>query len=212
MSTRLVALTFALFACNLADARIKGSGPALTESRTVGDFKSISAGGAIELTVAVGSATSVTVSADDNVVPVIRTRVKGDRLIIDSKDSYDSKHPVRVAVTAPALTALELSGASTGVVAGLTADQFALQVSGAARARLKGTATTVAIEANGAAVIDADALTVRDATVGASGASKVLVNVTGGLTVAASGASAVRYLGSPSVTKDVSGAATVKPR
>lgn len=206
----LLPLAFALFACNLADAQVKGTGAARTEARAVGGFTSVSAGGAVALTITVGGATAVSVTADDNVLPLIRTRVKGDRLIIDSTDGYSPKTPVTIAITTPSLAALGLSGATTASATGLTGDRFALDLSGASKATLAGTAAAITIEASGASDLDATKLAAQDATVAASGASQVRLAVARGLTVEASGASAVDYWGAPQVTKATSGASRVR--
>jgi hypothetical protein len=208
----LVPLAVALFACNLADAQVKGSGTARTEAREVGDFASVSAGGAVALTITVGGATAVSVTADDNIVPLIRTRVQGDRLIIDSTDGYTAKTPVRIAITTPRLTALGLSGATTAEATGVTGDRLAVELSGASKATLTGATAAVAIEAGGAAELDATKLAAQDATVAASGASHVALAVARGLTVEASGASVVDYRGAPAVTKATSGTSRVRQR
>ena len=147
----LISIVAASSACSPADAQVKGTGTARTEARAVGRFSKLSAGGAIHLTITVGGATAVTVTADDNVVPLIRTRVQADRLIIDSADGYTSRTPIEVVVTTPRLTALGLSGATTAEARGLTGDRFALDLSGDSHATLTGTATAIAIAASGAA-------------------------------------------------------------
>ncbi|MBL8623722.1 MAG: DUF2807 domain-containing protein [Myxococcales bacterium] len=206
----LVPLAFALFACNLADAQVKGNGTARTEARAVGGFASVSAGGAVALTITVGGATAVSVTADDNVLPLIRTRVQGDRLIIDSTDSYSPKTPVRIAITTPTLTALGLSGASSATATGVTGSGLAVDLSGASKATLAGTTAAITIEASGAAELDTTKLAAQDATVAVSGASHVALAVARGLTVEASGASMVDYWGSPAVTKATSGVSRVR--
>ena len=211
-SRSLIPLAVALSACNLADAQVKGTGTARTEARAVGGFTSVSAGGAVELTITIGGATAVSVTADDNIVPLIRTRVQGDRLIIDSTDGYTPKTPVRIAITTPRLTALGLSGATTAATTGITGDRFALDLSGASEATVAGAATAITVEASGASELDATRLAAQDATVAASGASQVRLAVARGLTVQASGASAVDYWGSPAVTKATSGASRVRAR
>lgn len=208
----LISIVAASSACSPADAQVKGTGTARTEARAVGRFSKLSAGGAIHLTITVGGATAVTVTADDNVVPLIRTRVQADRLIIDSADGYTSRTPIEVVVTTPRLTALGLSGATTAEARGLTGDRFALDLSGDSHATLTGTATAIAIAASGAAQLDGRAMATQDATVSASGASQLDLAVARALTVEASGASDVAYRGTPAVTKATSGVSRVHAR
>jgi hypothetical protein len=55
---------------------IQGSGVSKTESRSVGSFSKIDLSGSPDVEVAVGPATSVSVTADDNIVPIIETTVR----------------------------------------------------------------------------------------------------------------------------------------
>jgi hypothetical protein len=60
----------------------------------------------IVVDVRVGPATSLVVEADSNLLPLIRTDVRGDKLNIETERSYRSRNPVRVTYTVPRLTDL----------------------------------------------------------------------------------------------------------
>jgi hypothetical protein len=76
-----------------------------------------------------------------------------------------------------------------------------LEMSGASRANLSGTATTSDATLSGASRLTANELSIGDLTIDLSGASNAEVTVMGSLSAAASGASTLRYAGSPTVAR-----------
>jgi hypothetical protein len=209
--------------------QIVGSGNAEAESRDVGEFAEISVSSAIKLDVTVGPAISVSVTADDNILPHVKTELISDRLKIYVDESYSSKLGVKVKLTAPALHGLRASGAAKTSVTDASGERFrlglsggsecrwqgevdalALKLDGGSRATISGTAGRLEMNCSGAAKVDARDLQVKTAKAQLSGASIARVNVSDDLKVEASGASSLRYSGQPTVKKNVSGASTVR--
>jgi hypothetical protein len=198
-------------ACTLAGADVKGSGKSRSEQRTVPAFKGLSVSGAIEVQVTVGGTQSVALTGDDNVVPLIRTRVSKGTLVVDSKTSYSSKTPLVLRITAPSLEALSSSGACNGFVKGIKAGRFSLNLSGASRFELTGTAEQLAIEASGASDIRARQLRASAVTANSSGSSAIELTASDTLAAQSSGASAIDYWGNPAtVARDVSGVGSIE--
>lgn len=189
---------------------VQGSGTSKSETRNVSGFTKIDAGGAINVEVAVQKDFSVVVEADDNLLTNIKTEVSGDTLKIYSEDRISPKTRIKVLVSMPAIEGLDVSGASSGSVAGVNADSLELKASGASKIKIDGTAKELNADASGASTIDAENLKVEDADVEASGASKAVVTATNDLKVDASGASKISYVGEPkSIKQNSSGASSV---
>jgi hypothetical protein len=88
-----------------------------------------------------------------------------------------------------------------------------IRVTGATRLELKGSARDLNIEATGASQIDLKDLTLRNARVHMSGASRSLVNLNGKLDVDLSGASNLEYAGQVAMGDvRVTGASSLKKR
>lgn len=190
-----------------------GSGNVQSEKRDVSGFKAIDAGGAIRLDVIVGQDFTVEVEADDNLLSRIKTEVSGSKLKIYTEDRISTKNEMRVRVSMPELTAMDLSGASHGTVSGVNSDSLELDASGASKIIIDGKARTLRAEASGASTLNAENLSVEDADVEASGASNITVNASNDLKADASGASSVVYTGEPKNVKgNSSGASSVKRR
>lgn len=198
-------LSLSLSACT------RGSGEPGSTVRDPGDFDAIDVSGPFQVQIEVGPATHVVVSGDDNVVPKVRTEVVGSTLHIDLPGRVVTKLPLSVAISVPALSDIDIGGASTVTVAGLEAPGFELDVSGASQLTIAGQSTELEAEISGASRLSASGLQVSKAKIEASGASTVEVSVDDSVEAEASGASTVRIHGSPDeIARDVSGASTVE--
>lgn len=207
-----VLLLAGLAGCDLARAGVRGSGKARSESRTVAGFAAVATAGAIDLEIAIGAATSVTVTGDDNIVPLIRTEVHGDQLVIDSTRPYQTRSPLRVRITTPSLTALTASGASDSTIRGVTGESLALTATGAGDIDVTGAVDQLTVTITGAGEIHARALTAARVSARITGAGELDVTATAALDATVTGAGTVRYAGAPpQVRRQVTGAGEILP-
>ena len=191
---------------------VKGSGTAKTEVRPVGAFQAVEVSGAVDAEIAIGAEPRVEVSGDDNIVSLIDTKVSGDRLEIGNHGNFRPVVPLVVRVTAPKLTAVTASGATTVTLRGMRDDAMSITAHGAATLHGDGAVKQLTVESAGAGTLDLDRLTAERATVRASGAGTVSVNATQALDVRVSGAGTVNYRGNPELKQEVSGAGTLRKR
>jgi hypothetical protein len=170
-----------------------GSGTVATRQIDVGSFSSLQVSHAFTVNVTVGSPEEVTVRVDDNLIDILDVGVSDGTLRIGLESGTEATDATLEAdVSVPSLDALELSGAS--------------------RATVSGSATSLDAAVSGASNLAARGLTIDELTIDVSGASSAEVTVTGTLSATASGASTLRYAGSPSVDEsDASGASTIEP-
>jgi Putative auto-transporter adhesin, head GIN domain len=205
----LAALVVLLAGCG-GSGTTKGSGHVVTVSRTVPGFTSIELAGAATVDVTVGKPAALTLRADDNVVPLIRTEVRDGKLVVSSKHGYTTSHELHLSITTPALDGVSITGTGTLTADGIRANAFSLDLSGAATITLAG--ETGALDANlsGTGTAELGDLVARDATVSLSGAGSVHVNSTASLDATVTGVGSVVYTGSPArVSTHVSGVGTV---
>lgn len=203
-----------LSSCGISNiSGIKGSGNAKTETRNVSGFKEIKAGGAVNLEIIVQKDFSVSIEADDNLLEHIKTEVSGDTLSISPKDSISPKTKIKVKISMPELTNLDISGASTANVSGAKTDSLKLNASGASKINIDGETKSLDAKASGASKIEAENLRTENAKADSSGASTVTVAPTGDLDAEASGASTVIYTTEPkNIKQNASGASSIKKK
>jgi hypothetical protein len=190
---------------------IKGSGNITTEKRDLSGFRGVHAGGAMQLEITVGKEFSVELEGDDNILPTIKTEVRGDKLYFERKESRTwSRGRVIARVTMPELDDLDVSGASNATVNNVKTESLKLESSGASRIEISGEARNLDVEVSGASKLDAENLKTERAKLESSGASKVSIFATETVDANASGASRIVYSGNPkSVKKDASGASSI---
>ncbi|MEP6924289.1 MAG: head GIN domain-containing protein [Pyrinomonadaceae bacterium] len=190
---------------------VKGSGNTVTEKRNVTGFKGVHTGGAMQLEISVGKEFSVELEGDDNILPTIKTEVRGDKLYFERKEGRIwSRGRVIARVTMPELNDLDISGASSAIVNNVKTESLKIDASGASKIEISGEARDLAVEVSGASKLDAENLKTERTKVEASGASKVSIFASEAVDADASGASKIVYSGNPkSVSKDASGASSV---
>ncbi len=201
------------------------------EERQVSGFDRVSFGAHGELAITQGERESLTVQAEADVLPRIRTEVRDGTLHIELKDRRWWRNlvreitPIRFELTVRELRGFDLSGAGTvkasairtdtfglGVSGAgkitfesLEADSFKLGLSGAAKCVLAGNVRTQTIGISGVGKYDGADLASREADVSVSGAGSVRISVAERLGARISGTGKIEYFGSPSVDKRVSG-------
>jgi hypothetical protein len=195
---------------NVSCIGVQGSGKIITENRTLSGFMAIEARSAIDLEVSQSDGYSVAVSADDNILPKVITKVEDGTLKIEvnNGDLFNS-FTVHVKISLPKLSAVELSGASHGIAKNIQTDKLRLEISGASKLIASGTASELYSEVSGASKLEAMDLMTNNAEVECSGASKAHVHATTTLKINAEGASKVVYSGTPKVTEESSGASII---
>lgn len=226
-------LGFAVIALLLAGCGVNvilGSGRVTTENRSVGNFDAVLLSGAGDLTITQGDSEALTVDAEDNLMPYIKTEVRNGTLVIsfDNGNGRTQLTPtkgIRYTLSAKNLKSIDLSGAGRVSSASLKGDQLSIGISGAGSINIDHVeATTLTSTLSGAGNLKV-AGQVTGQTVVLSGLgsydagnlgsqlAKVSVNGAGGATVWArdtldvtiSGAGGVNYYGSPQIQKKISG-------
>jgi hypothetical protein len=191
---------------------VVGSGRIVTQARPTRAFVAVELRGAAEVTVRVGSASSVSVTADDNLQPLLRTEVRhGGLLVLDSSRSYQTRQTPRITITVPRLTAFAVEGSGDAKISGINGGSLALAVSGSGDIQAQGRTRDLAIAVSGAGDIDAGELASNSAAVVISGSGDAVVRTSGALTGVVRGSGDVRYIGKPrTVTVQVGGSGSVE--
>jgi hypothetical protein len=211
---------------------VTGSGVPATEERSVGAVNEVVLSGVGNLTVVPGDVPSLSVTADDNILPLLETETSGRKLTIRTKTGYSLRPhgPITYTLTVPKLEKLSvsgsgsakaermtgdnlsvrISGSGTATVREITGKTMTLNVSGSGAATLSGTADRVVARISGSGGIDAAGLAARDADVQVSGSGTATVSASNELKVRVSGSGDVKYKGSPKLDQRVSGSGKVR--
>jgi hypothetical protein len=228
MSLRLV-----VFACAAAAFALPAS--AAERNFMVTDFTRIRVDGPYSVKLATGVPPSAKASGSSGALDNLSVQVEGQTLVIRKSQSGwggfpgDNPGPVAITVGTHDLSAIWLNGsgglrvnevdgpsldvsvvgAGSVAVDKLKVDTIGAGVSGSGSVVLAGTANEAAATASGTSSIDAHALAVKNATIGASGAAVVKLAASNTVKVNGEGAVTVELSGSPACTLNLEGPASV---
>lgn len=191
-------------------AGVRGNGKVVTENRNIDDFTELELGGAYNVEVKVGDKPSLVIYGEGNILKYIRTRVDGDKLIIDTKKNISPRKEIKIKITVPSLERLESSGACDVYVESISGDKFTLDLSGAGSVEVNGKVDRLDVDISGAASVNAKNLKARDTRVSLSGASSADVYASEFIDASVSGVGTINYYGNPKdVKSDISGIGSI---
>lgn len=234
-TTALSVILIALFMFNsnltYAWKSISGNGNVIKQDREISSFTGIEVGGAFHVFLTQGDKESLTVEADENLLEIIETRVRGGVLEIETTENIRDSKALNLYITFKDLDNLDISGAcqlngenkfklknlelecsgASDVSIKISAGAIDMDCSGASQIDLFGTAESVNLDLSGASQLDAVELEIAKGTFDISGASHAKVFVTSELKADVSGAGSLKYKGDAKLVEhDVSGAGSIK--
>lgn len=212
--------------------------PATAATRNFGinSFEKVRVDGPFRVTLATGVAPFARASGSTAALDRVAIELRGNTLVVRSSQSsswggYPGRDagPVEVSLGTHELTTawlhgsgslaidwvkglsfdLSVQGSGSGGIGRVDVDQLNVSVVGTASATLAGRAGKVTAVVRGISTLDAAALDVKDATIGADGAATISANVTNAVKVDGSGPATIRLGGRPACTLRVSGSASV---
>lgn len=233
----LVLFSLVLSGCNFTGLHIvTGSGKMVEESRQVSGFDSVDMSGSGELVIIQGDTEGIKIEAEDNLMPYIRTEVRGHTLYIDLNTtdmlSIQTRRSMKFTVNMKDVASLELSGSGeiisddikaknldliiTGSgnveIENLKADSMTMDVSGSGDFYLSGSAPLQKIDISGSGHCDAIRLEGKDVKVVISGSGSAEVNSTEKLDVDITGSGSVIYTGNPKINQDITGSGSLSSK
>ena len=184
-----------------------GSGQLATQSRQVSGFTSVELTGVGELSIDQTGTESLTVSAEDNLLPLLTSRVEGDTLILGKKPNTRivTSKPITYTLTMKDITGLAVSGSGTINAPKLTTAALRIEISGSGVITTAGNVDDQSLEISGSGRYLADGLTSKTTTAEISGSGTGNVVASNALDVKISGSGTLTYSGNPQVSQTVSG-------
>lgn len=156
---------------------IRGTGTIATESRPVAEVNGLRIENRhrveMEVDVRVGGAPALTVEADNNLVPLVHTEVRGNTVRVWTDDELKGSRPIRVHFTVPQLTELESTGSVRTEVQGLNGSSLHVSHTGSGRLELRGILNNLDLQHTGSGSLYADGLESRSAQVDMVGSGRV---------------------------------------
>ena len=110
--------------------RIEGNNQVESETRMLVSFDKVRNEGTFNVYIKNDSVYSVTVEAESNLIPHIRTIVNGNTLEIDTRENLRNNYPIDVFVTTPTIRSAVLSGSGNILLDSLKTANMEIELSG----------------------------------------------------------------------------------
>jgi hypothetical protein len=227
----LLPIAFVFGACKT----VKGSGTVVKERRDVSGFDGIALAGSGAVIVTQGDEESLVIEAEDNLIPLIETKVEDGILEIGTKDDNVTLAPTEPmvfhvgiklfnSVSLAGSGRLESDGVKTGhlqvdlagsgkvEISNLDAERVTVDIGGSGKAVLAGTTGSQTVNIAGSGSHDTPGLESRSATVNISGSGKAVVWAKDDLDVNLTGSGKVEYFGEPTLRQAILGSGKVLSR
>jgi hypothetical protein len=211
---------------------VKGNGVLRSQVRTISAFEGVGLGIPARVEVRLGNADTVTVEADENLLPLIETSVRRGTLEIKTvrRDLNIDSNTIKVVVQARQIDHLAIGGSGTIVTEALRSPKLRLavggsgsidvrradcervvvEIGGSGNVNVAGSAKKVSIEIGGAGDVSAGNLLADEVGVMIAGSGDATVAARSSLDVTVAGSGNIRYYGDPKVGKTIVGSGRIQ--
>ena len=178
----------------------KGSGVVKEETRAVANFSKLVLALPATVTLTQGGTESLTISADDNILPLLTTRVDGDELIVEGDRSrgFFTKNEIKIRLNVKNLSGVNIRGSGDVIGDQIKGDKLEIAIAGSGDVKFASVRVDhfkIGIAGSGDVVIGTLDSKVVDTTIRGSGdirlpsvqASQVTISVNGSGDVFAAG-------------------------
>ncbi len=189
-------------------SQVVGSGNVITQSRNVSGFEAVSFEGVARLVLEQTGTESLTITAEDNILPLLISEVRDGTLFLGfaSDTNITDTEPIVFTLSVRTLTALTAAGVVEVHARGIDSNRLDVIVSGVSNVTAAGRADRQNVVVSGVSTYLAENLESIVVEVDVSGPSRVVVNVSEELRGRVDAPGSVEYIGDPAVDVDGFGA------
>ncbi|MBE0595271.1 MAG: DUF2807 domain-containing protein [Gemmatimonadales bacterium] len=188
---------------------IVGSGYVVTESRAIPAVERVTVSGVGHLIIERGPRAALTVTAEDNLLPVLTSVVAGEELMLGASASIQPTRDIVYRLTVPAITGIAVSGAASIDAYDVRGTFLAVTISGVGSVFASGVVGAQDVLVSGSGRYEGANLDSRVAYVLVSGTGSAVVRAREFLDVTVSGAGLVEFFGTPQVRQTISGTGAI---
>jgi Putative auto-transporter adhesin, head GIN domain len=220
MRSKLLSLTACLAAlsmfagCSFILGGVRGSGIVKTESKEVSKFSSISFKSVGKLKIQQTGKESLTISAEDNILPLLESRVADNVLYLTAaKDAnFNPTKPIEFVVEVKSLERLNIDGVGSIEANGIQGKQLSVSLDGVGSIAIAGSVDVLDLSLSGVGKFQGEELRTKQAKIRHDGVGSAVINVSDRLDATLTGVGSVEYIGSPQIQESVQGVGRIKKR
>ena len=183
---------------NMGNAQVKGNGNLASEMRKLSNFKAIEITiGYDKIIVNCGEEPSIHISGDENILPLITTRISKGILRIESDSTFETKADSEIIINIKSIKDFTFDGVGKTVIHNLNEDKFNCNINGVGSCELTGTVKSFNVLVNGVGSVNARQLIAADVVASLNGVGSVKLYANNSLNASVNGIGGLTYFGNP---------------
>lgn len=219
LTSLILVMSFSANAQWWGSKRIKGNGNVTTETRKVGDFRTVNVAGFFDVELVKGKEGKITLEGEENILPYIITEVERGKLKIKVKKNTNisTRRKLKVIVPFEDIEAVSLGGSgnivaksvikaetvslaiggSGNIYADVDADTVKSSIGGSGDMKLTGNTTNFKCAIGGSGSVKAYDLQTEELKASIAGSGSIKVSVSRKIKAAIAGSGSIYYKGDP---------------
>ena len=198
----IVILTLMVSSCsitkNMGNAQVKGNGNLASEMRKLSNFKAIEITiGYDKILVNCGEEPSIHISGDENILPLITTRISKGILTIESDSTFETKADSEIIINVKSLKEFTFDGVGGTVIQNVNSEKFTCNINGVGSCELNGKVESFYVSVNGVGSVNARQLISDDVVASLNGVGSVKLYAKNSLNASVNGIGGLTYFGNP---------------
>ena len=183
---------------NIGNAQVKGNGNLSSEMRELSKFKAIEiAIGYDKIIVNCGEEPSIHISGDENILPLITTRISKGILKIESDSTFETKADSEIIINVKSLKEFTFDGVGETVIQNVNSEKFTCNINGVGSCDLNGKVESFYVSVNGVGSVNARQLIADDVVASLNGVGSVKLYAKNSLNASVNGIGGLTYFGNP---------------
>ena len=190
--------------------RIKGSGVSATEQREVTQFDAVETRIGSDMEIRRGDQPTLSITADDNLLPIITTEVRNGTLVVSSEERYSTRNRVRLVIEVPVISRVDIKGSSDVRLESVTDEKLEIGIAGSGDVEAVGEVRSLDVRISGSGDLKLKQLQSQDCQIRINGSGDAELFVVDSLDARIAGSGDIAYYGNPAhVQAKVSGSGTI---
>lgn len=195
------------------DGSVKGSGTVISKTFDVHAFKGVSVEHPFDVNIAHGQAPRVIISADDNIAPLCKPRIKDEMLSVDFKQGFQTRNRLRIRIETPNIERITHRGVGNIIIDNLNIPYLELKNSSSGNISGLGKIDKMWLEVTGNGNVQLEDVISKETEVLLTGKGRIGLMVTDRLEATNIGRGEIVYSGAPPITNiDNSGKGTIRKK
>jgi hypothetical protein len=206
----IILLALVLLLCSCTGHKIRGSGILRTETRDLPTFENMRFEGSYDIQIDSQEKQALTIDADENLLPLIKTEVTNNSLRVYSDDNLQPSKEIKIIAAVGNLAELTVHGSVHGDINKIQNHSLSVEVNGSSKLQMNGKTEQLKIDISGSSSIDATALVAENAKVRINGSGNIHVQAVNTVDGQINGSGTIKYKGEPrNIHQEINGSGNI---